>query len=140
MTKIQRIVILTSLALMGLALIGGCFDPAPAEIGLKTTVQSQARACNVLVFNSKGRQIQSERADEHGVAYVKGLSPDTYTLKFQGSDNKMYAAVRTVKVEAGGNAYLNVDLEAATDKAGEAAAGGSGAGGGDTSGGGGTDD
>jgi hypothetical protein len=117
------------LAALGLTLLGGCFDPSPGEIGLRTTVQGQPRSCTVMVFNAKGKQIQEEHADQYGVVYIKGLAPDTYTLKFKGADN-VYAAVRTINVKPGGSAHLDVDLEQAEDKAGEAEANSGGGGGG----------
>jgi len=117
-------------AALALLLLGGCFDPSPGEIGLHTTVQGTARACNVLVFTSKGKQIQMELADQYGVAYIKGLAPDTYTLKFSGADDHMFAAVRHLKVTPGSSIHLEVDLEKADDVAGETAASSGGGGGG----------
>src|SRR5258708_1590959 len=115
------------MALAALTLLGGCFDPSPGEIGLQTTVKGVPRACNVQVFNSKGKQIQQEHADQYGVAFVQKLVPDTYTLKFQGPDGKMYAAVRTLKVQAGSSPHLDVDLDVASDAKGEAEANSGGA-------------
>jgi hypothetical protein len=136
MTKLHKSAILAAFAVLALGALGGCFDAEPAEIGMHTTVSGQARSCIIQVWNDKGRQIQQEHSDENGVAYIKGLPPGTYTLKFQGSGDQMYPAVRTLTVEAGGNAYLAVDLNQAEDKSGEAAAGGGSSGG---SGGGGDD-
>jgi hypothetical protein len=95
--------------------VAGCEDPAPGEIGLNLTVNGQATAANVLVFNDKGKQIQMEHSDQYGVCYIHKLLPGTYTLKFSAVGDTMYPAVRTVKVVSDGSEFLKVDLNQAED-------------------------
>jgi hypothetical protein len=98
-----------------LANLVSCFDPEPGEVGMRITLNGSAVSCNVLVFNPKGKQIQQEHADQYGVVYVKKLPPGEYTFKFSGHSNEMYPAVRTAKVTSGGSAFMEVDLNQATD-------------------------
>jgi hypothetical protein len=113
----MRKLVAVALAAYLMASLVSCTDAEPGEIGLNVSNNGQVQSCNILVFNEKGAQIQQEHTDQNGVAFVKKLPPGTYTLKFSGHDNVMYPAVRTVEVEAGGSAYLKVDLNQATDPA-----------------------
>ena len=76
----------------------------------------------VMVFTAEGRQIQQVGADQLGVLYVKGLTPGTYTFKFQGGDGQMYPAVRTVTLGEGASSFMEVDVNKAKDPEAEAKA------------------
>jgi hypothetical protein len=127
MSKLLKVTLPLALALLALS---GCVDPTPGEVGMRTTFDGTPRACLVQVFNSKGKQLQQESADQFGVAYIKGLAPDTYTFKFMGTDNSMYKAVRTLKVTPGSSMHLDVDLNSEADAAGQSKAEAGGASGG----------
>jgi hypothetical protein len=93
----------------------GCFDPPTGEIGLKLTDSGDVCSCLVMVFNDQGRQIQEVPADQLGVAYIEKLIAGTYTLKFKGSSDSLYPAVRTVTIGPDESAYLEVDVSQPKD-------------------------
>ncbi len=100
-----------STVLTAVLLWSGCsyYDPIPATIDLHTTLSGQPHGCQALVFNAQGNQIQSLGIND-GHVVVEKLAAGTYTLKFQGFDNQMYPAVRTVKLFEAGEVKLNVEL------------------------------
>lgn len=95
-------------------LLTGCGDAEPGEVSMNITHGGTARACLVQVFNSGGRQLQEESADQYGVVYIKNLAPGKYTFKFLGHDGQLYPAERSATVTAGGSEFMKVELTDAT--------------------------
>ena len=113
------------LAILGMLvwLISSCVDPEPAEISIRSTLNGRPMGANVQVWNSKGVQLTEASGDNNGVAYVKGLPPGTYTLKFVDHQGNPYAAQITVTVESNDSQMRLVELSDPTG--GAASAGGS---------------
>jgi hypothetical protein len=92
----------------------GCYDPVPGTIHLHTTVDGQPHGCLVQVFNAQGRQVQQDGVND-GHVDIENLAPGTYTLKFQGFEQQLYPAQRTVKLFEAGEVDLTVELTSAAD-------------------------
>ena len=94
-----------------------CADPEPAEIGVNCKYNGKGQSCAMVLFNSKGVQIQVENTDYYGIGYFKQVKPGKYTVKFLSGDDTYYPAERAVDVSAGSSEYLDVELSQGPDSA-----------------------
>jgi len=91
--------------------IASCMDEEPCEISAITSFNGEARACTVLLFNSKGAQIGEIPTDVNGIGYLKQLTAGKYLLKFCDTQRNMYPAEVEVVVSPGESLPVKIDLE-----------------------------
>lgn len=102
---------ITLAAVLGLMVsLTGCMDPEPGEISIIATKNGSPQGCSVLLFNSKGIQINHVAANNRGLVKITLLPPGTYSLKFQDNNDKKYPAERTVVVGGGESVIVRVEL------------------------------
>ncbi len=103
------------LAVVVVGVLSGCFDQPTGEISIIATRNGERTGCGVMMFNSKGVQVDQVTTDMQGLVYIKNVKAGSYTLKFVDHQGNLYPAVINVSVDPGEQETVRVDLNKSYD-------------------------